>query len=59
VGLILITQRLARQVQAEVDAAREAGMPPLIVEIPDMTGAVEGAQPLMERLRAVMGVPRG
>jgi V/A-type H+-transporting ATPase subunit F len=55
VGLILITQRLAQEIQGEVDAARREGTLPLILEIPDLAGPVPGAPPLLARLRALMG----
>jgi len=57
VGLIIITQRLAQEVQDEVDAARRERSVPLILEIPDLTGPVPGAAPLLTRLRALMGFP--
>jgi len=55
VGLILITQRLAQEIQDEVDAARRERSVPLILEIPDLTGPLPGAPELLARLRVLMG----
>ena len=57
-GLILVTEGLARGMQKEVDAVRREGRPPLILEIPDLRGPLPGGQPLLERLRSLMGIPR-
>jgi len=58
VGLILITQELAREIQTEVDAVRLEGRPPLILEIPDLKGPLPEEQSLLEKLRSLMGIPR-
>jgi len=58
VGLILVTEGLAREMQKEVDAVRREGRPPLILEIPDLKGPLPGGQSLLERLRSLMGIPR-
>ncbi len=58
VGLVLITERLAQEMRAEVDAIRQEGRPPLILEVPDLKGPLAGAQSLLERLRALMGIPK-
>jgi V/A-type H+-transporting ATPase subunit F len=57
VGLILITERLAREIQVQVDDARRSGRPPLILEIPDLQGPLPAAQSLLQRLRGLMGIP--
>jgi len=54
VGLVLITERVAR----EMDAVRREGRPPLILEIPDLKGPLPGGQSLLERLRTLMGIPK-
>jgi len=56
VGLILITQRLAQEIQDEVNAARRERPVPLILEIPDLSGPLPGAPELLARLRALMGI---
>jgi vacuolar-type H+-ATPase subunit F/Vma7 len=58
VGVVLITERVAREIRPEVDAIRREGRPPLVLEIPDLTGPLPGGQPLLERLRALMGIPK-
>ena len=58
VGLVLITERVAREIRPEVDAIRQEGRPPLILEIPDLQGPLPGGQSLLERLRTLMGIPK-
>ncbi len=58
VGLVLITERLAQQIRGEVDGARRERVKPLILEIPDLEGPGEKKESLLDRLRAVMGIPK-
>jgi len=58
VGLVLITERLAQDIRNEVDAVRQEGRPPLILEIPDLKGPRLGGRSLLDRLRALMGIPK-
>jgi V/A-type H+-transporting ATPase subunit F len=58
VGLILISERLAEQIREVVDAARRDSVQPLILEIPDLAGPVARKESLLERLRALMGLPK-
>lgn len=58
VGLILISERLADQIREEVDAARRDSVRPLILEIPDLAGPLARKESLLERLRALMGLPK-
>jgi vacuolar-type H+-ATPase subunit F/Vma7 len=58
VGVVLITERVAREIRAEVDTIRGEGRPPLILEIPDLKGPLPGGQSLLERLRVLMGIPK-
>jgi V/A-type H+-transporting ATPase subunit F len=58
VGLVLITERVAREIRTEVDALRQDGRPPLILEIPDLQGPLPGGQSLLQRLRTLMGIPK-
>jgi vacuolar-type H+-ATPase subunit F/Vma7 len=57
VGLVLITERMAREIRDDVDAVRREGRPPLVLEIPDLAGPLPADQSLLERLRALMGIP--
>ena len=54
----MITEPVAREIRAEVDAIRQEGRPPLILEIPNLEGPLPGGQSLLERLRALMGIPK-
>jgi V/A-type H+-transporting ATPase subunit F len=58
VGVVLITERLAEGIQGEVDAVRWEGGRPLVAEIPDLTGPLPREETLLERLRALMGLPK-
>ena len=57
VGLILITERLARQVRGEVDGLRREGRRPYVLEIPDLTGPLPPGPSFLERFGALLGVP--
>ena len=54
----MITEGVAREIRAEVDAIRQEGRPPLILESPDLKGPLPGGQSLLERLRTLMGIPK-
>jgi vacuolar-type H+-ATPase subunit F/Vma7 len=56
--VVLITERVAQEIRDEVDAIRREGRPPLVLEIPDLKGAVPGGQSLLERIRGLMGIPK-
>jgi vacuolar-type H+-ATPase subunit F/Vma7 len=58
VGLVLITEKLARMIREEVDDIRREGRPPLVLEIPDWTGPLAGEPSLLDRLRSLMGIPK-
>lgn len=58
VGLVLITERVAREIRGEIDAIRREGRRPLVLEIPDLQGPLPGGQSLLDRLRALMGIPK-
>ena len=58
VGLVLITERVAREIRDEVDAIRREGRPPLVLEIPDLKGPLPGGVSLLDRLRTLMGIPK-
>ncbi len=58
VGVILITEPLAAALQPLVDARRWEGGPPLVVEIPDLHGPLPRKETLLEKLRALMGLPK-
>ncbi len=57
IGLIIITERLADQIRDETTAIIERNALPLIVEIPDKRGPVEGkADPIMALIKKAVGV---
>jgi len=58
VGLVLVTERVAAGIRGEIDAIRREGRPPLVLEIPDLKGPLPGGVSLLDRLRAVMGIPK-
>ena len=58
VGLVLITEGVAQEIRSEVDAIRREGRPPLILEIPDLQGPLPGGLSRLDRLRALMGIPK-
>jgi V/A-type H+-transporting ATPase subunit F len=58
VGLVLITERVAREIRGEIDAIRREGRRPLVLEISDLQGPLPGGQSLLDRLRALMGIPK-
>ena len=55
---MLITERVAREIREDLDAIRREGRPPLVLEIPDWQGPLSGGQSLLDRLRALMGIPK-
>ena len=57
IGLVLITERLAEEIREEVDSLRWEGGETLVVEIPDLTGPLSRKETLLDRVRALMGLP--
>lgn len=56
-GLIIITERIADKLRAEIDKLTEGMVTPLIVEIPDKGGAVERkVDPIKEMVRRAVGI---
>jgi vacuolar-type H+-ATPase subunit F/Vma7 len=58
VGVILLAERLARELASEVDAARREGRLPLILEIADLAGPLPEGPSLSARLRKIIGVAK-
>lgn len=57
IGLIIITERLADQIRDETATLIEGKTFPLIVEIPDKDGPVEGkVDPIMALIKKAVGV---
>jgi len=56
-GIIIITERFAEQIRIETAALMRGRALPLIVEIPDKNGPLEGkADPIMALIKKAVGV---
>jgi V/A-type H+-transporting ATPase subunit F len=55
-GIIIITERIAATIRNLVDQYVYKKTFPLIIEIPDREGPVEGRQSIRELIRAAVGV---
>ena len=58
-GLIIVTDRVAAEVRADLDALRLAPKAPLIVEIPGPHGPMPGGRRLRQIVQGAVGVPIG
>ena len=56
VGIILITQRIASQIKSEVDSARLEMSIPVVLEIPDRQGPLEGRESAMNIIQRLIGI---
>lgn len=57
IGVIIITERLADQIRDETEELIEGKTLPIIVEIPDKKGPIEGkADPIMALIKKAVGV---
>jgi V/A-type H+-transporting ATPase subunit F len=57
IGLIIITERLADEIREEMDALTAGRALPLIVEIQDKKGPIEGkVDPIMALIKKAVGV---
>jgi len=56
VGVIIITERIAELIRPMVDRFLFTGRFPLIVEIPDRSGPMEGKLGIREMVNAAIGV---
>ncbi|MHC4886333.1 MAG: V-type ATP synthase subunit F [Planctomycetota bacterium] len=56
VGIVLITERVAELIRPQVDKHVLGESFPLVVEIPDRHGPIEGKPSLREMMNAAMGV---
>jgi len=55
-GIVLITQRIASKIQDMVNEAKLAMTTPIVVEIPDRLGAVEGRESALSIVRRLIGL---
>lgn len=58
-GIIILTEKLATAIRAQVDGIRWAQPRPLIVEIPGPEGPVTGRKSLRELVQAAVGIRVG
>ncbi len=55
-GIILITQQVASLIQSQVDSARLGMSIPVVLEIPDKQGPIEGRESAMNIIRRLIGI---
>ncbi len=56
IGIMLITERVAQMIREKVDSWIIGGRQPLIVEIPDSRGPLEGRRTPHEFVKSAIGV---
>ena len=56
IGIILITQRMAAGIQSLVDEAKLKMATPIVLEIPDRDGPVEGRESALDIVRRLIGI---
>ena len=56
VGIVLITQRIASEIQSLVDEAKMKIATPIVLEIPDRHGPVEDRESALDIVRRLVGI---
>jgi len=56
IGIILITQKIADEIQPLVDAAKTEMPIPVVLEIPDRKGPMEGKESALNMVRRLIGI---
>ena len=56
VGIIIVTEKIAAQLRAEMEAYIFGRTFPLIIEIPDRTGPVAGRVSIRQLVRSAVGI---
>lgn len=56
VGIVLITQRIASQIQPLVDEMKLKMATPIVLEIPDRHGPVEGRESALDIVQRLIGI---
>ena len=54
--ILLITERLAREVQGPINRQRASMRPPFVVEIPDRNGPIPTRKTIPEMIREAIGI---
>lgn len=55
-GIVLITQRIASEIQSQVDEAKLKIATPIVLEIPDRQGPVEGRESALDIVQRLIGI---
>jgi V/A-type H+-transporting ATPase subunit F len=55
-GIVIMPERIAQLVRRQVDSHVTRGAFPLIIEVPDIAGPMEGRKTVKEMIRAAVGV---
>ncbi len=55
-GIVLITQRIASGIQSQVDEAKFRMATPIVLEIPDRHGPVEGRESALDIVQRLIGI---
>ena len=56
VGIVLITQRIASEIQPVVDEAKMKMATPIVLEIPDRRGPIEGRESALDIVQRLIGI---
>lgn len=56
VGIVLITQRIASEIQPQVDEAKLKMATPIVLEIPDRHGSIEGRESALDIVQRLIGI---
>ncbi len=56
IGIILITQRTASEIKSLVDSAKLEMTMPVVLEIPDRKGPMEGRESMMDVVQRLIGI---
>ena len=55
-GIVLITQRIASEIQPLVDEAKLKMATPIVLEIPDRSGPVKGKEAALDIVQRLIGI---
>jgi V/A-type H+-transporting ATPase subunit F len=55
-GIVLITQRIASEIQPLVDEAKLKMATPIVLEVPDRHGPVEGRESALDIVQRLIGI---
>lgn len=55
-GMVIISERFAEQIKAEIGRMQEGRLFPMVVEIPDKKGRIERPDPLAHVIKMAVGI---